>query len=80
MGVKPGNEILLSKEYLKNLAWFRENRSKLSKYEGNWVLIHNGSVVAFSPNPNDIKEIVNKNGLDIEECFIHFLVNSNCIF
>ncbi|HOJ50327.1 MAG TPA: hypothetical protein PKW55_05900 [Spirochaetota bacterium] len=78
MGVK---EIpLLSDKYIKNLEWFRENRNKLSKYEGNWILICDKEVIFFSPNPVEIKEFVEQKKINYEECFIHYLVNANCIF
>lgn len=69
-----------SKELENNIIWYQENRNKLSRYENNWIAIYNQDIVAFCANPYELEKQIHLKSLPIKDVFMHYLVDSNCIF
>lgn len=66
--------------YVASQEWFCVNRSKLSRYENNWIAVFNNELIGYSSNPYELEEKIKSKNLETNEVFIHFLADSNCIF
>lgn len=69
----------ITPQYQKNIDWLIQNRSRLSKYENNWLAIYQEDLIGFSPNPTELEQQLRDKNIDPALVVFHFLVNSNCI-
>jgi hypothetical protein len=78
---KADQELVLNEDILAGHRWIAEHRAGLQRYEGMWIAVSNGQVVAFGKDPDEVEASARqKTGKSEYQIPLVYIENTACIY
>lgn len=78
---KADQELVLNEDILAGHWWIAEHRAGLQKYEGMWIAVSDGQVVAFGEDPDEVEALAQqKTGKNEYQIPLVYIENTACIY
>lgn len=78
---KVDQELVLNEDILADHRWIAEHRAELQRYEGMWVAVSDGQVVAFGEDPDQVEALAQqKTGKSEYQIPLVYIENTACIY
>jgi len=78
---KADQELVLNEDILAGHWWIAEHRAGLQRYEGMWIAVSDGQVVAFGEDPDEVEALARqKTGKNEYQIPLVYIENTACIY